>query len=65
MSKKEDIPWIPDENGEKIIIPKELYSEIRRRIKDLPKIKYNKVCQKDIDHFFQKKINFSTKDKSY
>jgi hypothetical protein len=52
-------PWIPDENGKKIEIPKDLYSEIYKMIikykrqKGAPSIIYEPTTQKDIDEFFQ------------
>jgi hypothetical protein len=57
-------PWIPDERGNKIKIPEELYEEIRKMIriqeKDKnKKILYQTTTQRDINQFFQN--NFSSK----
>lgn len=59
-------PWIPDEKGKKMIIPKELYSEIRKIIRkhqDDSMIRYHTVSQRDINEFFENK--FLPKDKRY
>lgn len=56
-----DKPWISDEKGNKMEIPRELYSEIRKMIRNHEKISFHLVSQKDIDEFFQN--NFSSKDK--
>jgi hypothetical protein len=51
-------PWVPDENGNKMEIPRVLYPEIRKIIRntksrDKDKITYQITTQKDIDNFFQ------------
>ena len=56
---------IPDEKGEFLEIPKELYSEIRNLIrskkKDTSKISFHPTNQKEWNNFFQNK--FLPKDK--
>ena len=47
-------PWIPDEKGIKMIIPKELYPEIRKMIRNQRNILFHSsISQKDIDIFFK------------
>jgi hypothetical protein len=50
-------PWIPDERGNKLEIPKELYEEIRKIIRmrekeKTRKIIYHTTTQSDINQFF-------------
>jgi hypothetical protein len=55
--KNMNYPWVPDERGEKLVIPKELYEEIRKivRIREKDKNKniiYQTTTQRDINQFF-------------